>query len=183
MLNAARDDPFRVGTRVLTEVTGCLAIRSDSRRSRKLRKRQPSIYLTIEASCTCLNIKWRPFISNEGFASLASRSHRVRFGSQPARRRRRRKKRVSPATVINHGYSLRHREHVGRRDAVSQRASLQYENRCLPVREHACAGACPDRRRVARHPSRTSAVTDEGRGEGEGGIASDLRGERKSASE
>jgi len=25
--------------------------------------------------------------------------------------------------------------------------------------EHACAGACPDRRRVAGHPSRTSAVT------------------------
>lgn len=32
--------------------------------------------------------------------------------------------------------------------------------------EHACAGACPDRRRrVAWHPSRTSAVTTGARGE------------------
>lgn len=46
--------------------------------------------------------------------------------------------------------------------------------------EHACAGACPDRRRrVARHPSRTSAVTTRARGKGEEGGRRDQRGKKR----
>lgn len=48
--------------------------------------------------------------------------------------------------------------------------------------EHACAGAYPDRRRVAGHPSRTSAVTAGAKGrKKKGGVQAieKRRGERK----
>jgi len=62
--------------------------------------------------------------------------------------------------VINHQHSLARREYIkGHNGALAHFLDVKYNMRSVVLAcEHACAGACPDRRRVAWHPSRTSAV-------------------------
>jgi len=82
--------------------------------------------------------------------------------------------------VINHEHSLARREYIKGHGALARFLDVKYNMRSVVLAcEHACAGACPDRRRVAWHPSRTSAVMTGARDEEEKKGAHRLSRERE----